>query len=176
MRSSEKIRATNLRLDDSNGERTMTVAADLMTTDVLTVKPDMPIGAVARLILEHRVTALPVVDEDGKLVGIVSEGDLVRCSKMKRGAHRSWWLNLMTGVTTEHDDILSGSDRLVEEVMSKDVLLASERESLARLVELLSRRRIKRLPIVRNDRLVGIVSRVDILRYLAGHRGLRLEN
>ncbi|MGI9435054.1 MAG: CBS domain-containing protein [Geminicoccaceae bacterium] len=154
----------------------MTVAADLMTRDVLTVEPDMPVSDVAQLILKHKVTALPVVDEEGRLLGIVSEGDLVRCSKANRGAHRSWWLNLMTGSGSAEMNLAGQGDRPIGDVMSKDVLLASERESLPRLIELLSRRRIKRLPIVKDGKLVGIVSRVDVLRFLAGARTMRLED
>jgi len=153
----------------------MTTAADLMTRDVLTVKSDMPVGDVAQLILKHKVTALPVIDDEGRLLGIVSEGDLVRCSKTKRDAHRSWWLTLMTSSSSADTNLADQSHRPIGDVMSKDVLLASESESLPRLIELLSRRRIKRLPIVKEGKLVGIVSRVDILRFLAGKRSTRLE-
>lgn len=156
-----------------DGQSMMTTAADLMTKDILTVRPEMPVGDVARLILERKVTSLPVIDDEGKLVGIVGEGDLIRCSKAKRGANRSWWLNLMTGCSETEADMESQSKRLVEDVMSRDVLLASENESLMDLIELLSRRQIKRLPIVRGGKLVGIVSRVDVLRYIAANRVLR---
>ncbi len=145
----------------------MTTAADLMTTDVLTVTPDTLVNEVAEFILENRITALPVADEEGNLLGIVSEGDLVRCTKSKRDAHRSWWLNLLTTSSAHPGEMRGQGQRKVEEVMSRDVLLASETEDLPRLIELLSRRRIKRLPIVRGEKLVGIVSRVDILRFLA---------
>lgn len=154
----------------------MTTAADLMTRDVLTVRPDMPLGEVAQLILNYKITALPVVDDEGQLLGIVSEGDLVRCSKAKRDAHRSWWLTLLTSSNSADANLAGQSHRPIGEVMSKDVLLASEGERLPRLIELLSRRRIKRLPIVKEGKLVGIVSRVDILRYLAGTRMSRLED
>ena len=162
-------------MDDDKVFGMMTTAADLMTRDVLTVGPDMQIGDVAQLILEHKVTALPVVDDDGKLLGIVSEGDLVRGSKANGEARRSWWLTLMTGASSVNADLAGQSHRPVGEIMSKDVLLAAESEKLPRLIELLSRRRIKRLPIVKEGKLVGIVSRVDILRFLAGKKCTRLE-
>ena len=79
----------------------------------------------------------------------------------------------MTGPGSDQADMLSLGDRQVGDVMSKDVLLASENESLPQLIELLSRRRIKRLPIVKGGKLVGIVSRVDVLRHLASSRSLR---
>ncbi len=151
----------------------MVVAADLMSRDIITVTPGMPVSEVAQTILNFKITSLPVVDDEGRLVGIVSEGDLVRCSRSNRDAHRSWWLTLMTGSGSNQADMLSLGDRRVGDVMSKDVLLASENESLPQLIELLSRRRIKRLPIVKNGKLVGIVSRVDVLRHLASSRSLR---
>jgi len=153
----------------------MTVAADLMTRDVLTVRPDMPVGEVAQLILERNVTSLPVVDDEAQLVGVVSEGDLIRCTQTKREAHRSWWLTLMTGAASADTDLSGQSRRPVGDVMSRDVLLASEDESLMRLIELLSRRRIKRLPIVKGGKLVGMISRVDILRHLAAARSLQVH-
>jgi CBS domain-containing protein len=153
--------------------KTMTSAADLMSRDVITVTADMPVSEVAQMILNRKITSLPVVDDEGGLIGIVSEGDLVRCSRSNRDAHRSWWLTLLTGANSEQSDMLSLGDRQVGDVMSKDVLLASENESLPQLIELLSRRRIKRLPIVKGGKLVGIVSRVDVLRHLASSRSLR---
>lgn len=145
----------------------MTTAADLMTTDVLTVTPGMLINEVAAIILNKRITALPVADEEGNLLGIVSEGDLVRCAKTKRDAHCSWWLNLMTSPSTHSGEMRDQGRRKVEEVMSRDVLLVSESDDLQSLIALLSKRRIKRLPVLRGGKLVGIVSRVDILRHLA---------
>lgn len=145
----------------------MTTAADMMTKDVLTVMPDTRVNEVAGFILDNRITALPVTDEDGNLLGIVSEGDLVRCTKIKRDAHGSWWLNLLTTPGAHSGDMRDQGRRKVEEVMSRDVLLASETDDLQSLIALLSKRRIKRLPVVRDGKLVGIVSRVDILRHLA---------
>lgn len=151
----------------NTGRSIMTTAADLMTTNVLTVKPDMLVNEVAGLILNNRITALPVADETGELLGIVSEGDLIRCTKTKRDAHRSWWLNLLTKTGENLNEMHDQGQRKVEEVMSRDVLIASDTDGLTNLIDLLSRRRIKRLPIVKDGKLVGIVSRVDILRYLA---------
>jgi CBS domain-containing protein len=153
----------------------MTVAADLMTRNVLTVAPDMPVCDVAELMLKHKVTSLPVVDADQKLVGIVSEGDFVRSASQQRDAHRSWWLTLLTGAHGRQGDVLSHGQCPVHEVMSKDVLLASEGDGLGQLIELLSRRRVKRLPVVKDGRLTGIVSRVDILKYLAATRHFRQD-
>ncbi|MEM8951784.1 MAG: CBS domain-containing protein [Pseudomonadota bacterium] len=148
----------------------MVTAADLMTTDVMTVKPDTLVTEVAGIILKNKITALPVVDDDRRLQGIVSEGDLIRSAEARRDADRSWWLTLLTSTTSDLKDVLGQGERRVEEVMSRDVLLISERDGLKKLVSMLSRRQIKQLPVVRDGKLVGIVSRIDILRYLAGER------
>ncbi|MGI9510233.1 MAG: CBS domain-containing protein [Geminicoccaceae bacterium] len=145
----------------------MKTAADIMTKTVLTVAPDSLVSKVAGIILEQGVTALPVVDDDRRLLGIVSEGDLVRSAEAMRDTRRSWWLTLLTTSTTDLKEVLGQGDRKVEEVMSRDILLAQESDSLKKLIAMLSRRRIKQLPIVRDGKLVGIVSRIDILRYLA---------
>ena len=162
---SDRVDVTILQADAGNS--TMTIAADLMTTDVMTVTPDTLVNEVAGLILENRVTALPVVDDEGHLCGIVSEGDLIRGARAKRDANRSWWLTLLTTSNSDPKLMMDQGYRRVEDVMSRDVLLASEDDDLQKLIAMLAQRRIKRLPIVRGGKLVGIVSRVDILRYLA---------
>ncbi|MGI9437806.1 MAG: CBS domain-containing protein [Geminicoccaceae bacterium] len=148
----------------------MITAAELMTRDVLYVMPDMPVAEVAQLILTNRISALPVVDQDRKLLGIVGEGDLVRSASARDEPNRSWWLVLLAKPKNVIDQFISGGERRVDSVMSRDVLMASEQETLPRLVELLSTPRIKRLPIVNDGKLVGIVSRLDILRYLSENK------
>lgn len=145
----------------------MKTAADVMTRQVLTVSPDTTIAKAAATILKKKITALPVVDEEGHLLGIVSEDDLVRCSESKRDLRRAWWLTFLTISTTDLKEIFGEGKRSVDEVMSRDVVTASEGTRLRKLVEMLSERRIKQVPIVREGQLVGIVSRIDILRYLA---------
>lgn len=145
----------------------MTTAADLMTKDVIRVTAEKPVADVADTLLKHRLSALPVVDATGHLLGIVSEGDLVRCAKRQRAPNRSWWLELLTPAKATASEYLGGEDRTARDVMSRDVLVASEDEILPELIILLAKSRIKRVPIVTHGRLVGIVSRVDILRHLA---------
>ncbi len=145
----------------------MITAADMMTKDVVSVTPDQPVAEVAALFLKSRVSALPVVDDDDHLLGIVSEGDLIRSAETNHQAHRSRWLLLLVGSKSDTHGLFGNLDCTVSDVMSKDILMASEHETLTRLIELLAKSRIKRLPIVRRKKLVGIVSRVDILQYLA---------
>jgi CBS domain-containing protein len=147
----------------------MTTAADLMTRDLLKATPDMPLGEVAALILDRRLSALPVVDRDDHLLGEISEGDLVRAAETGREDGRAWWLTLLTSSRAELREGLLHGGQTVGDVMSKDVLMVPEGEQLARLIELLARPRVKRLTVVRDGRLIGVVSRVDLLRHLAGN-------
>ena len=146
----------------------MTTASDLMTTDVLSVSAEASVADVAHLLLQHRVSALPVVDAEKHLLGMVSEGDLLRSAETDYQAHRSRWLVLLTSPMAGSGSVAQNVGRTVAEVMNRDVIMASEGETLARLIDLLSTSRIKRLPIVRSKKLVGIVSRVDVLKFLAG--------
>lgn len=145
----------------------MITAIDLMTKDVLSVTPDASVADVARIILKNRITALPVVDADRHLLGMVSEGDLIRSAETNPDAHRSRWLVLLTKPKTGSKSVIGNVDRTVGDVMCRDILMVSEDETLPRLIDLLSTSRIKRLPIVRDGQLMGIVSRVDVLRFLA---------
>ena len=145
----------------------MITAADLMTKDVLSVTPDASAAEVAQLILKHRISALPVVDAEKRLLGMVSEGDLVRSAETNHEANRSRWLIMLTKPAAGVSGMRYDANRQVEDVMSRDILMATERETLPRLIDLLSTSRIKRLPVVKDDRLVGIVSRVDVLKFLA---------
>ena len=143
------------------------LARDIMTATVVTVTSDARVEDIAKLLLDKHISAVPVVDSADRLVGMVSEGDLMRRRENETERHRSWWLNLLTTPGAHSGDMRNQGRRKVEDVMSRDVLLASETDDLQSLIALLSKRRIKRLPVVRDGKLVGIVSRVDILRHLA---------
>ena len=145
----------------------MITAADLMTKDVLSVAPETSVADVARLILKNRISALPVVDANQHLLGMVSEGDLIRSAETNHEAQRSRWLVLLTKPKAGSKSVVGNVDRAVGDVMCRDVLMASEDEILPRLIDLLSTSRIKRVPIVNDGKLVGIVSRVDVLRFFA---------
>ncbi|MBN1270527.1 MAG: CBS domain-containing protein [Kiritimatiellae bacterium] len=118
-----------------------TRAADVMTTNVITVTTDMMLTRVMDLLLRHHVSGLPVVDDDGNMVGIISEIDLVNSAFSGNAA-----------------------DTAVEEVMSKSVVCFPPDAELAELVQAFSQRRLRRVPIVEKGKVVGIVSRRDILR------------
>ncbi len=142
-------------------------AADVMEPDVLSVYPDTSVNDVAKLLLKHRISAVPVVD-NGKLVGIVSEGDLIRRVETNTEKHRSWWLELMISDEKLATEYVKSHARFAGEVMSRPVVTAGETTSLNDIAKLFENHNIKRVPIVRGENVIGIVSRADLLRLLAG--------
>ncbi len=138
------------------------LAKDIMTTDVVTITPEASVEEIAKLLLARGISGVPVVDAEGALVGLVSEGDLIR-REGDAEHHRSWWLNLFAGPEEQARDYIKVHGRRAEEVMTREVVTVGE---IARLLE---RRRIKRMPVMRDGRIVGIVSRANLLQGLATH-------
>lgn len=138
-----------------------------MTTPVVTITPDTPASRVARLLLENHVSAVPVVDGSGAPVGIVSEGDLLRRADSSRAARRAWWLEMLAEgepLSKEYLAQLRTRDQPAKEIMSAPVVTVTEATDVTELAHLFSSYRIKRVPVLRDGRVVGIVSRVDLLR------------
>jgi CBS domain-containing protein len=145
---------------------------DVMTRNVVTVTPEESILVAARLMLQHRVSGLPVVDAAGALVGVVTEGDFLRRGELGTTRRRPKWLEFIIGPGRLADEYVHTSGRKVEEVMTPDPYTIDEDASLETVVEAMERRRIKRLPVVRDGRLVGIVSRANLLHALASLAGV----
>jgi CBS domain-containing protein len=145
-------------------------ASDVMVTDVVTVKPDSHVQDVAELLLTNHISAVPVVDDAGKLVGIVSEGDLIRRNEAGTGHDRAWWLQMLMGRETLAAEFLREHGRTVADVMSREVITAEPDTAIADIATLLERHRIKRVPIVRDGRIAGIVSRANLIQALATYR------
>lgn len=143
-------------------------AKDVMTTRVVEVMADTTVGDLANRLLQHRVSAAPVVDGEGKLIGIVSEGDLLRHIGPER-TPRSWWLG-MFDEDAEARDYIKAHGRRVRDVMTRQVVTVGEDTPVAEIAELLETRHIKRVPVVRNGRVVGIVSRANLIHGLAAMR------
>jgi CBS domain-containing protein len=141
------------------------IVADFMTRQVITVAPDSPVLAAAKLMLEHKVSGLPVVDTAGHLVGIVSEHDLLR--RRDGGMRRPHWLQLMTERPGLAGELSQFQERKVSEVMTPDPLTVAATASLEVACRLIEDRGIKRLPVIQDDRLVGIIARADLVRALA---------
>jgi predicted transcriptional regulator len=120
--------------------------------------------------LRHHISALPVVDQTGKLVGIVSEGDLMRRGELGTERERSWWLNLLTPNRTLAADYAKAHGRKVSEVMSRKVIAARPDTSINDIALLLEQHAIKRVPILEQDKLVGIVARANLVQALVGRQ------
>ncbi len=142
-------------------------AGDVMTRRVMVVSPETTVEDVARRMLERGVSGLPVVDGDGTLVGIVSEGDLVRRSSAGMRHTGAWWLEALTAPVEAAEHYLTRRQRTARDVMSSPVWTVDEHASLGEIAELLERRRIKRVPVLRRGEMIGIVSRADLLHGLA---------
>ena len=134
-------------------------AKDVMTTDVVTVAPDTEVSDIARLLLERHISALPVVDGDGGVVGIVSEGDLLHRRETDTEKHRNWWLGFLVGNEQRAAEYSKSHGTKASEIMSREVVTVNEDAQLGDIAELLEIRRIKRVPVLRDGKLVGIVSR-----------------
>jgi CBS domain-containing protein len=141
-------------------------AQDVMTTKVVAVAPDTPVTEIAKLLLERQISAVPVVSDDRQLLGIVSEGDLIH-GLGQEGAKRSWWLDLLASPQTRAETHLKGHGRLAWDVMTRSVISITPDTPLPEIARLLEARRIKRVPVLRDGELVGIVSRADLLRAFA---------
>ncbi|MCW5636676.1 MAG: CBS domain-containing protein [Rubrivivax sp.] len=134
-----------------------------MTTAVVTANPDTPVTDVARQLLERRISAVPVVDGNGSLVGIVSEGDLMRRPEIEGPRRRSWWLLLAADPVAQAIDYMKAHGGLAREVMTRTVVSVDEQASLEHIAALLEKHGIKRVPVLRAGKVVGIVSRADLL-------------
>jgi CBS domain-containing protein len=133
-----------------------------MTTEVVTVDPETEVFDVARVLLAHRISAAPVVDSGGCVLGMVSEGDLMR--RAECGPGRKWWLSLVADKTAE---FVRTHGTRARDVMTRDVVTIDREAALAEIVRTLEGRGTKRVPVVEDGRLLGIVSRADVLRGLA---------
>ncbi|MFY9622785.1 MAG: CBS domain-containing protein [Rhodoplanes sp.] len=142
-------------------------AVDVMVRDVVTTKPDDLVADAIKLLIQHDVSALPVVDSAGKVIGIISEADLVRREEIGTEKHRPWWLEALTPASTLAEEFAKSHGRHVSEVMSTKVVSASEDTPLGEIATLLERNRIKRIPILRDGKLVGVVSRSNLIQAVA---------
>lgn len=142
-------------------------ARDIMTTSVETVRPETEVTEIAKRLLARNISAVPVVDDQDKVVGIVSEGDLMRRSENQTERQPSWWLGLFADTRERKPDYVKSHGLHARDVMSRDVISVGEDTSLAKVATMLEKHRIKRVPVVRDGKLVGIVSRANLLQGLA---------
>jgi CBS domain-containing protein len=145
-------------------------AADIMTRNVKTARPDASVAEVARVLSDHDISAVPVRDVDGQVIGMLSEGDLLRPVGKESTTKRTWWLTLLaegTDLAPSFLECIGVQNQLARNLMSGPVITASPASTVPELADLLVRHHIKRLPILQDGKLVGIVSRADLVRALA---------
>lgn len=142
-------------------------AADVMVSNVVTTSPEASVQEVAAILLKNRISAVPVVTRGGKLVGIISEGDLIRRRETDTEHHRSWWMQLLLGRTPLAAEYVKSHSHRVSDVMTCNVITVKPETPLREIAALLEKHGIKRLPILHNGELVGIVSRANLVQALA---------
>lgn len=142
-------------------------AGDVMTTAVVTVGPQAPVTEIVTLLLRHGISAVPVVDEAGAVLGLVSEGDLLRRAELGTQKQRSAWRAFFTGTAKLAEDYVRSHAKVAADVMTRDVVCVGPGTSLDAIADLMEAHSIKRVPVVQERRLVGIVSRANLLRAFA---------
>jgi CBS domain-containing protein len=142
-------------------------AHQIMTKPVVTVSPDTTIVEAANIMLDRHISGLPVVDAAGKLVGIVSQGDFIHRGEIGTERRRSRWLKFILGSGKEAIDFVHEHGCKVSEVMSRSPITIAEDTPLADIADLMEKKNIKRLPVLRDERLVGIVTRTNLLQAVA---------
>jgi CBS-domain-containing membrane protein len=141
-------------------------AAAIMTAPVIGIEPTASISDAAGLMLSRKISGLPVIRNDGALVGIVSEGDFLRRGELGTKQKRSRWLEFLVSPGRAADEYVQANGRRIDEVMTADVVTVSPGASLPEIVELMTRHHVKRIPVVDDGNVVGIVTRSDLLRAL----------
>lgn len=145
-------------------------AAEIMTRPVVTVTPATDVATIAALLASKGISAVPVCAPDGKLAGIVSEEDVLRPFRATVRQKRDRWLALLTegeDLSPEFLNHIRSENRSAADIMAHDVHTASEHATVPELTEMMIERSVKRVPIVRDGRVVGIVSRTDLVRAIA---------
>ena len=145
-------------------------ARDIMSTKVVTVSPSTSVRDVAGLMVEKHVSGLPVLNDNGTLVGMVSEGDLLRRPEIGTEKHRRRWVSFFSGVDSQAREFTKSHALRASDVMTEQVIHVSEETPLGDVVALMEKHNIKRLPVLSDGELVGIVSRADLLRALAARQ------
>ncbi len=145
-------------------------ARNVMVTPVVTVKPTATVQEVATQFLERNISGAPVVDDKGTLVGMVSEGDLLHRVEAGTERRRSWWLRAFTEADTLAAEYVKSHGRKVADVMTRTVITAAPETPIHEIATMLEKNAIKRVPILDNGQLVGIVSRANLLQAVASAR------
>jgi CBS domain-containing protein len=139
-------------------------AGDIMTRNVVTVTPDTSVAELVTLLLSRNISGVPVTDAQGTLLGIVTEGDLIRRSELGTERKRGGWLAFFTATATMAGDYVKSHGKTVRDLMSPGVVAVATDTPLADIADLMEQRRVRRVPVVEGGRVVGIISRANLLR------------
>lgn len=150
-------------------------AKDIMKTGIVSVRDTETVEQAVKLMLENHISALPVLDNDARPVGLISEGDLMRRLRDSGTQRRSWWLELISGQGDARDYVKARSHK-VADVMTRDLVTVDEDTPVSEIAGTLETRRIKRVPVLRDGKVAGIVSRADLVRALAASTEGRLPS
>lgn len=142
-------------------------AQDIMTSKVLTVKPDTTVGEIAALMARERISGVPVVDQDGRMIGIVSETDLLHRTETGTERKRKWWISLFLDTDMRARDFIKGHGHTAADVMSRFVISVRDDAGLAEVADMLDTNNLKRVPVLKAGQLVGMITRGDLVRALA---------
>ena len=143
---------------------------DIMTSPVITAGPNAGVLEVVQLMLDKRISAIPIVNREGGLIGLVSEGDLMRRSELGARDYKSWWLSAIGGSIALAEEFVKSHGVKASEIMTEDVITVPSTAPVWEVAALLEKKKIKRVPVVDDGKLVGIVSRANLLQALAAQR------
>jgi CBS domain-containing protein len=144
------------------------IVADVMTRNCITIAPTATVEEAVNLMLSRHISGLFVVDKTGTLAGVITEGDLLRRDELGTERNRPWWLRLLASPARQAADFTQANGRFVSDVMTEDVLSIAQDAPLEDVVVTMEKHRIKRLPVTADGKVVGVVSRADLLRALIG--------
>lgn len=142
-------------------------ASDIMIKDVITVQPEAKVSQIADLFVRHRISCVPVVTSENDLVGLVTASDLIHRKETDTERRRKWWLDMFVDADTRAREFVKSHGMTAKDVMTRAVISISETAELADVAETLEAHRIRRVPVVRDGKLAGLVSRADLVRALA---------
>ncbi len=142
------------------------IAADIMTRAVVTATPETDLATVARLLLEHNISAMPVIDDRRRLVGIISEGDLL--GRPSEKSFRRSWLRFFSSDAGTLEELATARHLKVADVMTRRVVSVSDETPINVVASLMHLHKLKRVPVLRDSELVGIISRIDVIGGLVG--------
>lgn len=142
-------------------------AQEAMTKDVVTVGPEATVAEIAALLVRHRISAVPVVSKDNRVVGIVSQTDLGHRSETGTEKKRKWWLDVFADADAKAREYIKSHGLKAQDVMTRFIVSVSKATSLSEVAEVLDTHRIRQVPVMEDGKLVGMISRTDLVRKLA---------